>query len=145
MAVAGKIPFFIFSAVFSILTYYAQHKPSIKIIPFPWGLGSPMRLFLLWLIWRKHFGLIIWLLFILFQSSFQSGKSWAPLYWLYLSALPSLQRWNVCLISSWMVMVCDNYSAGYRNHSGWRPDGDRYIYLPSIALPLCWFGCSVFY
>jgi hypothetical protein len=29
-----KIPFFIFSAVFSILTYYTQHKPSIKDYPF---------------------------------------------------------------------------------------------------------------
>ena len=32
-----KIPFFIFSAVFSILTYYAQHKPSIKDYPFSLG------------------------------------------------------------------------------------------------------------
>jgi tetratricopeptide (TPR) repeat protein len=32
-----KIPFFILSAVFSILTYYAQHKPSIKDYPFSLG------------------------------------------------------------------------------------------------------------
>jgi cytochrome c-type biogenesis protein CcmH/NrfG len=32
-----KIPFFILSVIFSILTYYAQHKPSIKDYPFSLG------------------------------------------------------------------------------------------------------------
>jgi hypothetical protein len=42
-----KIPFFVLSAVFSIITIYAQFNPSVKIINSPWVPVSPMRLFLL--------------------------------------------------------------------------------------------------
>jgi len=148
MAVAGKKYLFLsFSAVFSILTYYAQHKPSIKDYPFSLGsriANAPVS-FMTYLektFWPHNLAVVypfseqlpVWqvmgaALLIIFISAavIATVKRLPYLFvgwlWYVITILPVIG----------IIQVGD-------------PMADRYIYLPSIGITimLVW-GVSVFY
>jgi Flp pilus assembly protein TadD len=136
-----KIPFFIFSAVFSILTYYAQHKPSIKDYPFSLEsrLANAPVAFVTYLkktFWPHDMAFLypfsehlpIWqvmgaaLLIILISAAVIATVKRLPYFfvgwlWYAITILPVIG----------IIQVGD-------------PMADRYIYLPSIgiAIMLAW-------
>jgi tetratricopeptide (TPR) repeat protein len=136
-----KIPFFIFSAFFSILTYYAQHQPSIKDYPFSLGsriANAPVS-FVTYLektFWPHNLAIVypfseqlpVWqvlgaaLLIVFISAAVIATVKRLPYFfvgwlWYAITILPVIG----------IIQVGD-------------PMADRYIYLPSIgiAIMLAW-------
>ena len=73
-----KIPFFILSAFFSLITIYTQHNPSAKDFPVISRLANAAVSFVTYLektLWPCDLAV-----FYPFLLKFQTGSSWVPLY-----------------------------------------------------------------
>jgi tetratricopeptide (TPR) repeat protein len=136
-----KAPFFVLSAVFSIITLYAQYKPTVADFPFKFRIENSLISFIAYLektfwpvnlavFYPYEYSLPLWK--VLFCVSILIAITVAGLY--YIRKLPFL-------FVGWFWYVGTMIPLIGLIQSGSQAMADRHTYLPSIgiAIILAWF------
>ena len=135
-----KIPFFVLSAVFSIITLYAQHKPSQEYLPLGSRLANDPVSFMIYL--EKTFVPNHMAVFYPFSFQLPAWQVWGSVFLLLfisVTVIISMRRLPYLFIGwLWYVITLLPVSGiiQARNFSM----ADRYTYLPliGIAVMLAW-------
>ena len=105
-----KIPFFILSAVFSMITLYAQHKPSQEYLPLGSRLANDPVSFMIYL--EKTFVPNHMAVFYPFSFQLPLWQVWGSVFLLLFISVSCHYIYETFAVSFyWMVMVRNNSSA----------------------------------
>ncbi len=141
-----KLPFFLLSAVFSIITIYAQHNPSLKYFSFGSRFANASVSFVTYL--EKTFWPHDLAVFYPFSDQIPLWQVWSSILLIIMISITMIIVWKrlPSLFVGWFWYMITLLPVIGIIQSGEQAMADRYTYLPSIgiAVGLAW-GTSLLF
>jgi len=136
-----KIPFFILSAIFTLITFYAQHRPSSKGFPLSSLISNALISYATYLgktFWP--YDLVVFYPFIEQLPVWEVFGAMLLLLLISLTVITTVKRWPYLFVGWFWYIVTLLPVIGIFNNVGTQARADRYTYLTiiGIGIMLAW-------